>query len=304
MRVLDLCCGAGGLSRGFEKAGFDLIGVDISEEAIETFKLNNRGKCFQADISKEVIETDCEVIIGGPPCKPWSAVNLTRRGRRHRDYKLLTTYFNHIEHNLPRAFMMENVPLIANDCVLRKNIRRLRKVGYSITGKVVKYSDYGAPTKRHRFVVFGIREKESSLFFSELLKHTCDAKRVKDVIWELRHKEKYAIRDHVWPELQTIEKYRHYYETGKYGWYVLKWKEPAPSFGNVMKTYILHPDAFNGKKNRVISVKEASLVMGFGSGFRFPRDLGLGVRYQMIVDSVSPVFSYVAGKVTKKLLSS
>jgi DNA (cytosine-5)-methyltransferase 1 len=110
--------------------------------------------------------------------------------------------------------------------------------------------------------------------------------------------------DHVWPELRTINKYRKYYKTGKYGWYILDWKEPAPSFGNVMKTYILHPDAFNGRRTRVISVKEALLIMGYDSRFRFPQDYGLGARYQMVVDSVSPTFSYPAAKVTEEIISS
>ena len=52
-----------------------------------------------------------------------------------------------------------------------------------------------------------------------------------------------AIPDHEWPQLRTIDKYRSYYESGKYGWSKLKYDEYAPSFGNVMKTYILHPRA-------------------------------------------------------------
>jgi len=304
MRVLDLCSGAGGLARGFEQAGFDVTGVDISDKAIETFRLNNKGRCIQADLLKELVETDCEVIIGGLSCKPWSAVNLARRGKKHKDYKLLSRYFKHIEHNRPQVFIMENVPLIANDNVLWRNIRRLKRNGYSIMGKVVSYGDYGAPTKRHRFIVFGIREKNAELFFKKLAEHESPPKLVKDVIWELRDKEKGEVQDHVWPELKTIHKYRHYYKTGKYGWYILNWTEPAPSFGNVMKTYILHPDAFNGGPARVISVKEALLIMGFDSDFRFPQHFGLGIRYQMAVDSVSPVFSYPAATVTRELIST
>ena len=125
---------------------------------------------------------------------------------------------------------------------------------------------------------------------------------VRDVIWDLREKKKNAVVDHVWPELNTIDKYRKYYEKGKYGWYILKWNEPAPSFGNVMKTYILHPFGFNGKKTRVISIKEALLIMGFSESFRFPQGLGLGSRYQMIVDSVSPVFSFAAANVIRNIM--
>jgi len=119
---------------------------------------------------------------------------------------------------------------------------------------------------------------------------------VRDVMWQLRDQEMGTVPDHVWPQLNTIEKYLRYYETGKYGWYVLDWDSPAPSFGNIMKTYILHPDASNGGPKRVISVREALLIMGFGMDFRFPQEAGTGIRYQMIADSVSPVFSLKIAK--------
>jgi DNA (cytosine-5)-methyltransferase 1 len=83
--------------------------------------------------------------------------------------------------------------------------------------------------------------------------------------------EKGCYPDHVWPNLKTIDKYAENYRTNKFGWYVLNWSEPAPSFGNVMKTYILHPDSLNGKPSRVISVREALLVMGFNENTRFQR---------------------------------
>lgn len=196
---------------------------------------------------------------------------------------------------------MENVPLIEHQTILIRSIKKVEKAGYSVMSKVVTYGNYGAPTKRRRLVVFGMKEGQASQFFEKLSKRESPAQHVENVIWHLREKTNGEIQDHVWPDLKTIEKYRDYYRTGKYGWYILNWKAPAPSFGNVMKTYILHPDSFNGKLTRVISVKEALLVMGYDSGFHFPENLGLGVRYQMAVDSVSPTFSYIAANVIKEL---
>jgi DNA (cytosine-5)-methyltransferase 1 len=216
----------------------------------------------------------------------------------------MSRYFRHIDFNKPDAFLMENVPLIAHDKVLAKNIRQLERKGYSIMSKIINYSKYGAPTRRHRYVIFGIKGKSAELFFEKLSQYESPATPVQDVIWYLREKEKGEVADHVWPELRTIDKYKDYYDTGKYGWYILKWKEPAPSFGNVMKTYILHPDAFDVGPTRVISVKEALLVMGYDQAFRFPENFGLGARYQMVVDSVSPVFSYLAAKVIKEMIQS
>lgn len=152
-------------------------------------------------------------------------------------------------------------------------------------------------------MLFGTRSGNAEIFFERLSAHKNHFKAVKDVIWKLRDVEKGYFPDHVWPELKTINNYLENYKSNKFGWYVLKWSEPAPSFGNIMKTYILHPDAFNGKLTRVISVREALSIMGFDEDFRFPYGLGLGVRYQMIADSVSPVFSFAAAKVIQDLIA-
>lgn len=302
MKVLDLFCGAGGLAYGFSKAGFRVTGVDISEIAGKAFEFHTGGKFIKADLSREIIDDDdYDVIIGGPPCKPWSSVNITKRGKDHDDYHLLSRFFKHVEHHSPRMFILENVKPLANDEILQKHIRRLQKQKWSVLPKIVKYSDYGAPTKRHRLIVVGIMDGNAETFFKLLSRSRKTAKTVRDVIWYLKDKERDEIPDHVWPELKTINRYRNYYRTEKYGWYRLRWKEPAPSFGNIMKTYILHPDAFNGGVTRVISVKEASRIMGFNKGFHFPEG-GLGVRYQMVADSVSPRFSVVTTRITEKLL--
>ncbi|MEM0288088.1 MAG: DNA cytosine methyltransferase [Nitrososphaerota archaeon] len=306
LRVLDLFCGAGGLSLGFKKAGFQVTGVDILEDAGQTYRLNmkNDGKFIQADLSREIMDGQYDIIIGGPPCKPWSSVNTVKRGKVHRDYELLSRFFDHVEYHLPRIFILENVPPVANDETLSKHIKRLVKLGYSVSGRIIAYSEYGAPTRRRRFILFGTRESDAYVFFDMLSSHLQPAKTVRDAIWKLRDRERGEVADHVWPELRTIPKYMEKYEHGKFGWYILKWDEPAPSFGNVMKTYILHPDALNGngKPSRVISVKEASLIMGFDTNFIFPENVGLGLKYQMIADAVSPVFSYVAAKTIKQML--
>jgi DNA (cytosine-5)-methyltransferase 1 len=302
MKVLDIFCGAGGLADGFKRTGFKVDGVDISEHAGRTYLLNKVGSFLKADLSCEIIDGDYEIIIGGPPCKPWSSVNIRKRGKMHPDYHLLARYFEHIKYHSPKFFLLENVPPLANDHIYKANIKQLKSICYSVIGKKIIYSDFGAPIRRHRFIVFGARNGDAGLFFEKLSEQKKAAKIVKDVIWHLRDKKKDETNDHVWPELKTIGKYKEYYKTGKYGWYVLDWDQPAPSFGNIMKTYILHPDSFNGRTPRVISVKEAALIMGFDEDFCFPEGLGLGSRYQMIVDAVSPAFSCIAANVIKEII--
>jgi DNA (cytosine-5)-methyltransferase 1 len=213
-------------------------------------------------------------------------------------------FFKHIEINMPAMFLFENVPLIANDPVLNLKLRKLsERFKYSIAKEIVTYSDYGAPTKRRRFIVFGTREWNAQDFFKSLARYKVSTpSNVEDAIGYLKNSSFGKEADHEWPKLRTIRKYMKYYKTGKFGWHILTWHEQAPSFGNVMKTYILHPDSFNGGETRTISVKEAMLLMGFPRSYRFPQNEGLSVRYQMVVDSVSPIFSRTAAKAVKALL--
>lgn len=137
MKILDLFCGAGGLALGFRKAGFEVTGVDKNASAEETFEINKIGDFIEADLSKIVIEQDhYDMILGGPPCKPWAAVNLMRRGVEHRDYYLLSKYFKHVQMHRPAAFLLENVPALANSNLLKKNIAKMKKSSslYSAVG--------------------------------------------------------------------------------------------------------------------------------------------------------------------------
>jgi len=129
---------------------------------------------------------------------------VTRRGKNHSDYTLLSKYFDHIKYNSPNFFLFENVPLIANDESFRKHIKNLERDGYSVLGKTIVYSDYGAPTRRHRFILFGTRIGTANKFFDRLSEYVRSPRTVKDVIWALRNKKKGEVQDHTWPELRTM----------------------------------------------------------------------------------------------------
>jgi site-specific DNA-cytosine methylase len=70
-----------------------------------------------------------------------------------------------------------------------------------------------------------------------------------------------------------------------------------------MKTYTLHPSSWNGAPPRVISIREALLIMGFDREFSFPEKMSMDSRYQMVADSVSPVFSYASARTIKEMLT-
>ena len=119
LKAIDLFCGAGGLSFGFENAGYDiLLGIDNDAKALETFELNHKeAKSICGDITqitykeniKPIIgDVDIDVIIGGPPCQ-----GMSLSGPRKFDdprNKLYLSYIRLVDEIRPKAFVIENVP--------------------------------------------------------------------------------------------------------------------------------------------------------------------------------------------------
>lgn len=121
--IIDLFCGCGGLSKGFEEAGYKvLVGVDVEQSALNTFEKNHNGAIGinldlsepeSFDIIKKAINgKKVDVIIGGPPCQGFSLT-----GPRNFDDKRNKLYLAMIEtvrRFRPQAFLIENVPGMAN----------------------------------------------------------------------------------------------------------------------------------------------------------------------------------------------
>lgn len=313
IRALDLFCGMGGLALGFARNGFHVTGYDINPWVPQIFEQNLIGEAVTADLSEPdgVFEKDRKeivVITGGPPCRPWSSLNLRRRGSKHPDYNLLKVFFQLVREILPEAFLMENVSLLGSDQELEDILQPLTHY-YHVQRKVLRYADFGAPTARHRLILTGFRKRtgirdRTEMFFRQLETKRYPPLKAGEVVAPYMQLAKGSFPDHVWPEFRTIERYDDKYRTGRYGWYKLNPEQPAPSFGNIMKTYILHPYAGNGTgvPLRVLSVREAMALMGFDDGIRFPEGMAMRLRYQMVADTVSPVFSGICGQVMRELL--
>ncbi len=294
MKVLDLFSGCGGLSIGFSSSGFTVHGIDIDRWVPSIFEQNKIGTAEVKDLNVKRIGDKCDIIIGGPPCRPWSSINVRLRGEKHPDYRLLFVFFEHVRRLRPLIFIMENVLQSRRDVEMA-----LREYAeeYEISIRIINYSEWGAAVNRKRMFVAGFRkdiEKSAEHFFDILDGYKQQPLTVRDVIGNAN--EFIGDPQNVCSSPKTIGKYMKYYCTGKYGWRILKWDEPAPSFGNITKTYILHPDSMDGSPPRVLTIREALCLMGFPREFNFPEGMGLSLRYQMIADAVSPVFSRVLAK--------
>jgi DNA (cytosine-5)-methyltransferase 1 len=167
LNVLDLFCGAGGLSYGFESAGFDiLLGIDNDQKALETFELNHKGsKSICGDITEITYEEhikplldgkQIDVIIGGPPCQ-----GMSLSGPRKFDdprNKLYLSYIRLVNEIQPKAFVIENVPGLVGlfgGQIKDSIIEKFTEMGYQIEYKILCSSDYGVPQSRKRVVFVG-----------------------------------------------------------------------------------------------------------------------------------------------------
>ena len=175
--VLDLFCGAGGLSLGFKMAGFDIIGgIDFDQEALDTHRLNfKEGYHFCGDISEldnefvlDNFYGKVDVIIGGPPCQGFSVANMQQKDIECDDRnKLFYEFIRFVRLLKPKAFVMENVPQI-----LTKDKGHVKKVmmdvmddlGYNVNVKVLIASDYGVPQRRRRAFFIGMSKELNKTF--------------------------------------------------------------------------------------------------------------------------------------------
>lgn len=177
--VIDLFCGCGGLSKGFEQAGYNvLLGVDNDAAALNTFEKNHKGaKSLNADLSQEetfalidkgVAGRTIDVIVGGPPCQGFSLT-----GSRQFDDPRNELYLAMIEtvrRYLPKVFVIENVPGMAalyGGEVKNEIIRRFESMGYRMNARILCAADYGVPQMRKRLVFVGIKGGVDSFEYPE-----------------------------------------------------------------------------------------------------------------------------------------
>ena len=188
MNVIDLFSGVGGLSAGFEKAGYDIVlANEFDKDIAKSYQMNHKNTIMINDDIKNIIpevkkyKGKIDVIIGGPPCQGFSMAGARIRKNTFledpRNF-LFRNYFSVVQTVEPKYFVMENVPgmlSMENGKIIEEiekifsDEKNFKNGRYYLYRKVFSTDEYGVPQSRNRLIIFGSKEK---LDFEKLFEDT------------------------------------------------------------------------------------------------------------------------------------
>jgi len=277
--VVDFFCGAGGLSRGFEDAGYRVVGaVDVNDDFLDTYRKNSPSHTtvLNEDLSsiepsalKEKIGiSSVPVVIGGPPCKGFSLA-----GKRDKDderNELVFHFFNHAFEYSPEIIVMENVPGILSMDVLPYVEELCDDNGYDVRYKKLDASEYGVPQSRERVVTVAIR-RGSSASFSFPKPTVSSPKTVREAIVDPdlsdlpNHED--TKTNHQQSTVEALDELE--FGESRYDNYSESWKRihpdsPAPTVKENHGAPFVHPF-----EPRVGTVRECAILQSFPDDFEF-----------------------------------
>jgi DNA (cytosine-5)-methyltransferase 1 len=153
--VLDLFAGCGGLALGFEAAGFNTIGFEKERDCCATYVANLHGTCTEQFLTPETDFPFADIVIGGPPCQPFSVGGNQLGLDDARDG--FPAFISAVQRLQPKLWLFENVRglLYKNRWYLDEIIHRLERCGYVVDVKLMNASHYSVPQNRERLIVVG-----------------------------------------------------------------------------------------------------------------------------------------------------
>ena len=177
--VLDLFCGCGGMSLGFQREGFNILaGIDVDNDSLDSYNANLGVIGKNLDLSKsswtETVKSflqgrTVDIMVGGPPCQGFSLTG-TRVFDDPRN-RLYSSFFDGIDKFDPEIIVIENVKGMATlyQGRAKKFIEKeLEDRGYSVTSGILNAAYYGVPQFRERLFILA-RKGNKKLHFSNPL---------------------------------------------------------------------------------------------------------------------------------------
>lgn len=295
MRVVDLFCGCGGLSLGFQNAGFDVVAAyDKWEAALNVYRNNfdhPAGDLDLSDVQASSIIIDKynpDMIIGGPPCQDFSSAGKRDEEGGRGD---LTVHYAQIISNVrPKWFVMENVARIVKTKKLMDAKAIFKKAGYGLSEQVLDASYCGVPQKRKRFFLIG-KLHEMDGFMKPSINSGLSAKPM-------------TMRDYFGSSLGIEYYYRHPRSYVRRG--IFSIDEPSPTIRGVNRPmpegYRIHAnDPVRTKEGiRSLTTLERSYIQTFPKSFHF---FGRKTDVEQMIGNAVPVnlAKFVAESIKKYL---
>lgn len=281
MKVVDLFCGCGGLSLGFQKAGYEILAAfDNWDEAITVYHNNFKHPVIKQDLSdvEQTVEGirkyAPDMIIGGPPCQDFSSAG--KRDENNGRGDLTVSYANIVTAIKPEWFVMENVDRILKTGKLVEARQIFKDCGYGLTETVLNASYCGVPQRRKRFIMIGhLGEKDG--FMAKVL--------------EKRQTEKeLTIAEYFGNQMDIKYYYRHPRSYARRG--IFSIDEPSPTIRGVNRPmpagYQLHPtDPVTSLDGiRPLTTQERSMIQTFPKDFKF---IGTKTGMEQMIGNAVPV---------------
>ena len=165
MRAIEICAGAGGLSLGLTRAGFDVLGVENNSDAVATH-LEHCGPCELADATTWHPPRDADLVCGGIPCQPFSSAG-KRLGLEDERGQLWVHLCRIADEARARALLIENVRGLTTTrdetgtTALRYLLQQLAARGWHTAHQILDAADYGVPQHRDRVFIVGFRDERA-----------------------------------------------------------------------------------------------------------------------------------------------
>ncbi|OYT91211.1 MAG: DNA (cytosine-5-)-methyltransferase [Burkholderiales bacterium PBB3] len=161
LKTIDFFAGGGGLSLGFQQAGFNVVcAVENWQPALDVYRANFPGhEAVSLDLSNEYETLQLldsyrpDLIIGGPPCQDFSSAGKRDEGGGRAS--LTINYANVISQYRPSFFLMENVARAATSNAFKAALDIFKRAGYGLTIQLLNAAHCGAPQSRKRLIVLG-----------------------------------------------------------------------------------------------------------------------------------------------------
>lgn len=294
MKVVDLFAGCGGLSLGFQKAGYDIVAAfEWWDKAVDCYKKNFNHPVIRLDLSDtenaihQIQKFAPDMIIGGPPCQDFSHAGKRVENKRA---ELTESYAKIIYGIKPLCFVMENVDRARNSNAYKQAREIFKSAGYGLTEIVLDASLCGTPQKRKRFICFGMQGKEDGFALKDFQNRMA--------------KKSMTLRDYFGDSLGFEFYYRHPRNYSRRA--VFSIDEPAPTMRGVNRPV---PKGYPGHKNdacpvtedlHVLSSQERALIQTFPPDYKW---IGNKTDIEQMIGNAVPVnLAEFIGKTIKSVI--